>query len=280
MAVTHGMDVGEIRRLGGSLQSTAESIDALIRDVDRTVSGSSWVGPDAVRFKSQWWPGHKAHLQKVSRDLHGLGQSALNNASEQEDASGAGPIGAGGGNPRGRADQHPGGGSPGSTMPSDGGGMAVPGGDHEGDFVKDWRSGGSGDVDRWGFYRSSTGNCTSYAAWRLNDLAKENGLDWSMTNTQIDGAATHLSNANNWDDAARDMGIPVDDNPVAGAVAQWNEPYANGYGHVAIVRSVDPVTGAITIEESSWGGAAFQVKTLNPGDAGYPDNFIHMLPGT
>ena len=93
MAVTHGMDVGEVRRLGGSLQSKADQLDRLVRDVDRGVGGSSWVGPDATRFKTQWWPEHKAQLLRASQDLHGLGQSALNDADEQDRASGVGRDG-------------------------------------------------------------------------------------------------------------------------------------------------------------------------------------------
>ena len=71
----------------------AGRVDGLVREVDRLVSGSSWVGPDASRFKGQVWPERKARLLGVARDLHGLGQSALNNAAEQEDASQAGASG-------------------------------------------------------------------------------------------------------------------------------------------------------------------------------------------
>jgi hypothetical protein len=88
MAVSHGMDVGEVRRLGGSLQASAGRIDSLITRIESAVSGSTWVGPDASMFKNQWWPEHKAHLKQMSEKLHGLGQSALNNAAEQERVSG------------------------------------------------------------------------------------------------------------------------------------------------------------------------------------------------
>ena len=38
--------------------------------------------------RAQWWPERKAQLLRASQDLHGLGQSALNNADEQDKASG------------------------------------------------------------------------------------------------------------------------------------------------------------------------------------------------
>ena len=31
----------------------------------------------ATRFKNEWWPGHRAQLQKIVKDLDGFGQSAL-----------------------------------------------------------------------------------------------------------------------------------------------------------------------------------------------------------
>ena len=88
MAMSHGMDVGEVRRLGGSLQTSAGSIDDLIKRIGSAVSGSTWVGPDSTMFKTQWWPEHRAHLKAMSETLYGLGQSALRNATEQEQASG------------------------------------------------------------------------------------------------------------------------------------------------------------------------------------------------
>jgi len=88
MAVSHGMDIGEVRQLGGSLQASAGSIDDLIRRIDSAVSGSAWVGSDATTFKGTWWPEHRARLVAMSEKLYGLGQSAKNNAEEQERVSG------------------------------------------------------------------------------------------------------------------------------------------------------------------------------------------------
>ncbi len=68
----------------------------MVRNVDRMIRSTHWSGPEANRFKYQWWPGHRAHLSRVSQDLRGLGQSAVNNARAQEDASGAAGAGTGG----------------------------------------------------------------------------------------------------------------------------------------------------------------------------------------
>ena len=96
MSVTHGMNIEEVRALGQDLQSRASNVDDIMGILERIVMNATWVGPNARRFKDQWWPEHRAKLRKVSEDLRGFGQSALNNASEQEQASG-GPISAGAG---------------------------------------------------------------------------------------------------------------------------------------------------------------------------------------
>ena len=278
MAVSHGMDVGEVRRLGGSLQTSAGSIDDLIKRIETAVAGSTWIGPDATMFKGTWWPEHRAHLKGMSETLRGLGQSALNNATEQEQASGAAGGNAGGGSPAVPGGQQ----SPAQTTipsaPSPSGGVVVSSDDVGNSFADAWRNGKSEGADPLGFLRPpSGGNCTSYVAWRLNNLAEANGLDWSMDNRSIGGQVTHLGNANNWDDAVSKLDVPMNGTPTPGSVAQWNEPSDLG-GHVAIVRSVDSTTGTITVEESSWKGYIFRTREISPGDADYPERFIHMLP--
>ena len=90
MAVSHGMNIEAVRALGNKLQQDyASRIDAVITELNNAVSdtSSTWIGPDAEAFRS-WWPAKKSALQAIREDLFGFGQSALNNASEQENASG------------------------------------------------------------------------------------------------------------------------------------------------------------------------------------------------
>jgi hypothetical protein len=87
-AVTHGMNVEEVKNLGHTLQTQADNIRNLVGQLDGLVNGTTWMGPDADQFKGQWWPEHKQHLLAVSEQLHGFGQSALNNASDQVGTSG------------------------------------------------------------------------------------------------------------------------------------------------------------------------------------------------
>lgn len=84
MPITHGMNVEEVRALGYQLQQQAQHIQELITQLEGAVTNANWVGPDAMTFKGSWWPEHRNMLRAAAEQLHGFGQSALNNASEQE----------------------------------------------------------------------------------------------------------------------------------------------------------------------------------------------------
>jgi hypothetical protein len=93
-ALSQGMNVDEVEALGRRLQSVAQEFERWTADLERIVNGVNWNGPDADMFKRSWWPGHRGRLNGVRTDLHGFGQSALNNASEQRRASEGGSDGA------------------------------------------------------------------------------------------------------------------------------------------------------------------------------------------
>jgi uncharacterized protein YukE len=84
MAITHGMNVEEVRALGHQLQQQAQHIHELVGQLEAAVNSANWVGPDSVTFKGTWWPEHSRMLRTSADQLHGFGQSALNNATEQE----------------------------------------------------------------------------------------------------------------------------------------------------------------------------------------------------
>lgn len=95
--VTQGMNVEEVEVLGRRLQNVAQDFERWTQDLERLVLGAAWFGPDADMFKRSWWPQHRGRLKNVTEDLHGFGQSAINNASEQRRTSddmggGAGPA--------------------------------------------------------------------------------------------------------------------------------------------------------------------------------------------
>lgn len=85
--ISHGMNVGEVKQLGAKLNQASKQINDMITQLNGKVNNTSWVGPDATKFKNDWWPKHRATLQKIVNDLQGFGQSAINNAQEQENVS-------------------------------------------------------------------------------------------------------------------------------------------------------------------------------------------------
>lgn len=81
-------DADQVRHVGHQLQTKSDEAKTLAAAIDQLVQGLDWHGQDAETFKHQWWPEHRQFLVQVAHDLHGLGQSAINNAQEQIDASG------------------------------------------------------------------------------------------------------------------------------------------------------------------------------------------------
>jgi hypothetical protein len=87
---TTGMNLAEVRHLAEQLDHGAERLRSVVSTVDGRVTHSSWVGPQADRFKHEWWPGHRQMILQAADHIQGLARSARNNADEQERASGTG----------------------------------------------------------------------------------------------------------------------------------------------------------------------------------------------
>ncbi len=91
MALSHGMNVEEVEAAGSRLRDHyASELNRFAQEIEGIVAETSttWVGPDADRFRS-WWPEKRTTILGAADNLRGFGQSALNNAAEQRMASGA-----------------------------------------------------------------------------------------------------------------------------------------------------------------------------------------------
>lgn len=86
-----GMDVDAVESIARSIQGDADRLGQLTANVEALVRKlpGLWDGADASRFVQQWWPQHRKTLTAVQESVRGLGQSALNNAAEQRQASNA-----------------------------------------------------------------------------------------------------------------------------------------------------------------------------------------------
>ncbi|MDB5171013.1 MAG: hypothetical protein JWO35_707 [Candidatus Saccharibacteria bacterium] len=82
-------------------------------------------------------------------------------------------------------------------------------------------------IDAWGMYNRE---CVSYTAFKVHQdyLAGRNSRDMPYWGGS--------GNANQWDENARNAGIPVDGTPTPGAIAVSNRGF---YGHVMYVESVN-----------------------------------------
>lgn len=296
-----GMDVEQISSLAERLAGQAHALDRVIAAVESLVAraGTDWHGQDAQDFAGWWHNKHKPALRSASSSVAGLARAARDNVAEQHRVSGATLPGAVSGLRNledSRAPQHlgplhrpvhpdiP----PVVAPPHHGGGIAAA--DFHGGkdaFLADWHVKWVGKdgtpFDQWGFgYQApradgTGGDCTSFVAWRLNELAKARGLDWSFTNSSITGATHHvvLGNARDWGAHATTAGFPPDQNPTVGSVAWFGSPH----DHVAIVKEVDG--RQIRIEESNYDGKTYDTKVIDLDHSSYrPSGFIHFLPGT
>lgn len=84
-----GLDVEQIRSVGGQLKGQAAAIDGVIASIEGLISQAiaNWTGPDATQFQDWWNTQHRPALQTAREAIDGLGQSALNNADAQEQVS-------------------------------------------------------------------------------------------------------------------------------------------------------------------------------------------------
>lgn len=104
--------------------------------------------------------------------------------------------------------------------------------------------------------RYAFGNCTSYAYERRLALGRPVGSFWG--------------NAATWAMYARSAGYLVNNTPAVGAVMQ----NGGGYGHVAIVESVNP-DGSITVSEMNYAGNFNRVTSRTVG-AGTAAGFTYI----
>jgi len=96
VAVVVGLDVAEVRQLGNGLRQQSEALTHLMASIHGLVDQLSqhWQGHDAEEFRGWWEAKHRVALEQAIAAVAGLGQSALNNADEQDHASGTGGVGA------------------------------------------------------------------------------------------------------------------------------------------------------------------------------------------
>jgi surface antigen len=104
--------------------------------------------------------------------------------------------------------------------------------------------------DDWNFF---TRNCTSYVAWKINrDFGAFLPQKYFVNDmTGPNGRTARFGHANNWDNAATQIGYLVDTFPQRGDIAVW-EYGSSALGHVAYVESVNADKSVNISEYSSY----------------------------
>lgn len=260
VSIDHGMSVSEVEALGHKLQDTyAAQIKDFISQIEKMVSSSSqhWVGKDGSDFRS-WWPAKRAKLTAIADDLHGYGQSALNNAHEQTVASGGASGGSPGtSNPPSLAPSNVPGQAPGSASGPAGAGSetgVLPGShrtwqevqaDYDARYVKEyglWPDGGPNGDNRY--------QCVSWAWFRMRELG--------YTGNQVSAHGGFVAGA---------LGGTTSTVPHTGAVMSYTTGPGDHYGHVAIAEEVSrDAQGRLTVRVS-------EMNMGNDGIAGHPNEY-------
>jgi uncharacterized protein YukE len=224
-----GMDVDAVEAAGRDLQAKAQSIDMIVSNLDKTVGSlnGAWDGKDAQTFVNEWWPERKKAFTAASSSIAGLGQSALNNASEQRQASGVSGSGAAAGTAAGIAALAVAGGqSTSGSVPTGVGATSgtLPPADeaayHQFETHSTSHTGTDGTylIDANG---KGVDNCTAWADWRRAEL----GL-----------STAHGSGGEMAANAGGTPGTP----PTLGAIGSYSPSDAGSDGHVVIVEGMTP----------------------------------------
>ncbi|MCL2788185.1 MAG: CHAP domain-containing protein [Micrococcales bacterium] len=298
-----GADAIGLRDLAQQFSNEATELASACSAVTSRLGDTFWVGPQAFAFRSAWSCDHSSAINTAVERLREKASRLLKDAEEQEAASASTstitrptvrqiPANKAG-DPRFYLDDKPSDGWVGDPRfyldgkPSDGwvgdprlyedfatptpespkkpllprwtgriGGVPRDGKAMGGDDYP--YRGRSGFITEFGYY---AGNCVDFVAWRLNVQAGITSPPW-----QFKG----FGNAVQWIQGHENV---ADRTPALGSVAYWNR---SELGHVAIVSEVH-ADGTIVTEEYNWGrDYSYHTRTLRPGDAQYPDCFLHI----
>ena len=83
-----GMDTEAVTQLATRMSEVAERVRSLEQRLTSGLSSTEWVGPDRVRFESDWQSHHVTALRQAAEALDDASHVALDQVHEQDCASG------------------------------------------------------------------------------------------------------------------------------------------------------------------------------------------------
>lgn len=87
MAEFWGANVEELKGLGVELTNRSGDIKNILAQLNGKLNSTSWMGPDAERFRNAWTSQHVPALNKVISELNQAGMDAKKNAEQQRSTS-------------------------------------------------------------------------------------------------------------------------------------------------------------------------------------------------
>ncbi|QAY69956.1 WXG100 family type VII secretion target [Xylanimonas protaetiae] len=82
-----GMNPEDMKQLVALLNSKAKRIEEIQAHLSSLVRSTTWDGPDAERFKSDWDSDHAKKLQRVAHALEEIARSAHRELTQQTQTS-------------------------------------------------------------------------------------------------------------------------------------------------------------------------------------------------
>jgi surface antigen/uncharacterized protein YukE len=224
--VSHGMNVQEVEALAATLARSADTMAQIANQLGSSVQRTTWAGPDATRFKNQWWPEHSNSLRRVSELLREFSNAARANLDDQRRVSDAGGL-------------QP---MPAPIVPPVHVDPTPPSAGSQGDVTapRDWR-----DVkqryDQWagnGFWSQPDFRyqCTGWAHFRWAELGYDGPAFKGNGGALADNAPGEVSGT-----------------PSLHAMASYGRGVEGDYGHVMIVEEVAPDGSWIRVSEMNTG---------------------------
>lgn len=86
-AITHGMDIGQVRGLSQQMLAKSDEIKSTAAQLQGMLEGTPWLGADSENFRSEWEGTHMTALNQVATALADAGNRANAHANEQESTS-------------------------------------------------------------------------------------------------------------------------------------------------------------------------------------------------
>lgn len=126
---------------------------------------------------------------------------------------------------------------------------------------------GTGPIDAEGPLGMYTRECVDFAMWRINQAAGSTTAPYQFLNSTFRGDGQRLGNAYEWKDGWDVKGWPSGHTPEKGAIVHYGATRDNPYGHVAVVKEVNPdgtfLEEGYNIDLGSGANHSYYTRTVN-----------------